>query len=86
MHHPRPPRPSAVASRSPRRPSLLACAAPASAAERVTTIKGASGPGPSRYDKVFVTKFGSSKAKKVLVLVPGTSGGAGDFTLMARAW
>jgi pimeloyl-ACP methyl ester carboxylesterase len=56
--------------------------APASA--RLTTIEGANAPGPDTYDKVFVSKFGPKKAKRVLVLVPGTSGGAGDFTLLAR--
>jgi dienelactone hydrolase len=63
---------------------VLAWAAPAAAAERVTTIPGAPGPGPSKYDKVFVTKFGPTGAKRVLVLVPGYYGGAGDFTLDAR--
>lgn len=62
----------------------LACAAPAAAAETTTTIPGAPGPGPSRYDKVFVTKFGPKSVKRVLVLMPGYYGGAGDFTLDAR--
>jgi hypothetical protein len=59
-------------------------AGPAAAAETVTTIPGAEGPGPSRYDKVFVTKFGPKSARRVLVLMPGYYGGAGDFTLDAR--
>ena len=59
-------------------------AGPAAAAETVTTIPGAPGPGPSKYDKVFVTKFGPKSAKRVLVLMPGYYGGAGDFTLDAR--
>jgi pimeloyl-ACP methyl ester carboxylesterase len=62
----------------------LMLAGPAAAAETVTTIPGAPGPGPSKYDKVFVTKFGPKSAKRVLVLVPGYYGGAGDFTLDAR--
>jgi pimeloyl-ACP methyl ester carboxylesterase len=41
-------------------------------------------PGPRAYDQLDVTKFGSAKAKTVLVLVPGTNGGRGDFTLTAR--
>ncbi len=61
----------------------LTAAAPA-AAEPVTTIAGAPAPGPSKYDRVFVSKFGPASAKRVLVLAPGTSGGAGDFTLTAR--
>jgi hypothetical protein len=59
-------------------------AGPAAAAETVTTIPGAPGPGPSKYDKVFVTKFGPKSARRVLVLMPGFYGGAGDFTLDAR--
>lgn len=61
-----------------------AAASPATAAERVTAVKGAPAPGPDRYDRVFVTRFGPSSARRVLVLAPGTSGGAGDFTLTAR--
>ncbi|MGK2956583.1 MAG: hypothetical protein ACSLFI_13065 [Solirubrobacterales bacterium] len=40
--------------------------------------------GPAKYDKAFVTAYGSSKAKNVLILMPGTFGGAGDFTPSAR--
>jgi hypothetical protein len=42
--------------------ACLACAAPAAAAETTTVVPGAPGPGPSRYDKVFVTKFGPKSA------------------------
>ena len=59
-------------------------AGPAAAAETATAIPGAAGPGPSKYDKVFVTKFGPKNAKRVLLLMPGYYGGAGDFTLDAR--
>jgi pimeloyl-ACP methyl ester carboxylesterase len=63
----------------------LALAGSASAAETQTTITGwTKAPGPRAYDKLEVTKFGSAKAKTVLVLVPGTNGGRGDFTLTAR--
>src|SRR5262249_20690133 len=62
--------------------AALIFAAPAAAP--TITIKGAPGPGPAKWDKVFVSKFGPSKAKHVLVLTPGTSGGAGDFTLVAK--
>jgi hypothetical protein len=62
----------------------LTLAGPAAAAETVTTVPGAEGPGPSKYDKVFVTKFGPKSAKTVLLLMPGYYGGAGDFTLDAR--
>ena len=59
---------------------LLVLAAPASA--DVITVKGAPAAGPARYDKVFVERFGPRKAKRVLVLVPGFYGGAGDFSLV----
>ena len=64
--------------------ACLVCAAPAAAAETTTVVPGAPGPGPSKYDKVFVTKFGPKSARRVLVLMPGYYGGAGDFTLDAR--
>lgn len=55
------------------------------APEKTTILKGYAAPGtPAKYNKVYVTKFGPAKAKRVLVLVPGTSGGAGNFTLVAR--
>jgi len=63
----------------------IAVASPALAAETQTTITGwTKAPGPRTFDKLDVTKFGSAKAKTVLVLVPGTNGGRGDFTLTAR--
>ena len=33
----------------------------------MTAVRGATGPGPSKYDKVFVTKFGPKSAKRVLL-------------------
>lgn len=63
----------------------LALVTGARAADVQTTITGwTKAPGPRAYDKLDVTKFGSSSAKTVLVLVPGTNGGRGDFTLTAR--
>src|SRR4051794_19967511 len=63
--------------------ALVPTAAPA--AETATTIRGWSGAaGPSKWDRLDVTKFGPADAKAVLVLVPGTSGGRGDFALTAR--
>jgi len=38
---------------------------------------------PPRYDQVSVRRFGSPDSAHVLVLVPGTNGGAGDFDLVA---
>ena len=52
------------------------------AAGPVTFVHGASGPGPSRYDRVSYERFGPASAKRVLILVPGTQGGAGDFSLV----
>ena len=60
----------------------LAAASPASA-DRLLTIKGASAPGPARYDRVRVIEQGPRHARNVLVLVPGTSGGAAYFRPVA---
>ncbi len=60
---------------------LLAIGAPPAAAD-VVTVRGASGPGPERYDRVTVERFGPRSARRVLVLVPGLGGGAGDFALI----
>src|SRR3954451_17267470 len=63
----------------------LTFASTAPAAEVQTTITGwTKAPGPRTFDRLDVTKFGSARAKTVLVLVPGTNGGRGDFTLTAR--
>src|SRR4051812_14621797 len=63
----------------------LGLAPAASAAETHPTITGwTKAPGPRTFDRLDVTKFGSAQAKTVLVLVPGTNGGRGDFTLTAR--
>src|SRR5688500_850166 len=62
--------------------SLGLLAAPAGAAK--LTVKGAPAPGPAKYDRVTVWTYGPSKAKTVLVLVPGTSGGAGSVAPVAQ--
>ena len=61
--------------------SLLLLPALASAGT-VVSVRGASGPGPARYDRVSYERFGPALAKRVLILVPGTQGGAGDFSLV----
>jgi pimeloyl-ACP methyl ester carboxylesterase len=61
----------------------LAAAAPASAAEKQIQVKN-DGPGPAQFDSIDVHTFGPKKPDQVLVLMPGTQGGAGDFTLLAR--
>ena len=48
----------------------------------VVSVRGAAGPGPARYDRVSYERFGPASAKRVLILVPGTQGGAGDFSLV----
>jgi hypothetical protein len=48
----------------------------------VVHVRGAAGPGPARYDRVSYERFGPASAKRVLILVPGTQGGAGDFSLV----
>jgi hypothetical protein len=53
--------------------------ATASAAPKLTLMHGADAPGPAKYDKVGVIKVGPKHARHVLVLVPGTSAGAGYF-------
>jgi pimeloyl-ACP methyl ester carboxylesterase len=53
-------------------------------AERYIGLKGSHGPGPERFDRVRVNKIGPPQASRVLVLVPGFIGGAGDFRLIGR--
>jgi hypothetical protein len=62
----------------------LVAAAPAAAAERYITMKGAPAPGPARYDRVWVQQIGPTHPERVLVLVPGTVGGAGGISPVAR--
>src|SRR5262245_30488350 len=63
----------------------LVCAAPASAAARVTWMPGFAASGtPAKLNRVGVLKIGPSSARNVLVLVPGTSAGAAYFAPLAR--
>jgi len=62
----------------------LVAAAPA-AALNVTWMTGYRAPGtPAKYDQVGVIKVGSSSAKNVLVLEPGTSAAAAYFVPFAK--
>jgi pimeloyl-ACP methyl ester carboxylesterase len=63
---------------------FLALAAPAAAVDRYVPMKVPPGPGPAKYDRVFVQQLGPAGARNVLVLVPGTNGGAGAITAVAR--
>ena len=68
----------------------LALCAPAAAvvpvAERYVPMRVPAGPGPAKYDRVFVEKLlpPGRPATSVLVLVPGTNGGAGGVLPVAR--
>jgi pimeloyl-ACP methyl ester carboxylesterase len=66
-------------------PPAATAAGPAVAALRVTWMAGYSAPGtPAKYNKVGVIKVGSSSARNVLVLVPGTSAAAAYFVPFAK--
>src|SRR4051794_32478720 len=64
--------------------ALALTAAPALARERVITVPTPPAAGPAQFNHVTVHQFGPASAKRVMVLMPGTQGGAGDFTLDAR--
>ena len=61
---------------------LVAVVPPASAKKLV--IPASSAPGPDRFDRVTAWTYGPPKAKTVLVIVPGTSGGAGSVAPVAK--
>jgi len=60
--------------------ALSACAF----AQQALTLKGASGPGPSRFDRIFVQRFGAADARTALILLPSRNAGAGSLTLVAQ--
>jgi pimeloyl-ACP methyl ester carboxylesterase len=62
----------------------LAFAAPAAAVDRYVPMKVPPAAGPAKYDRVWVQQLGPNHARRVLVLVPGTQGGAGGITPVAR--
>jgi pimeloyl-ACP methyl ester carboxylesterase len=62
----------------------LVCAAPAAAVDRYLPMRVPHAPGPAKYDKVWVQQLGPRSARRVLVLVPGTLGGAGGVAPVAR--
>lgn len=66
--------------------AALASGAPsAGAAESIVTMRGYNERStPARYDAVRVMRFGPTSPRRVLVLVPGSNAGAGEFTLVAR--
>ena len=57
----------------------------ASAKLKTMWMKGATAPAtPKKFDKVGVIKIGSKKAKNVLVIEPGTSGGGAYFVQLGK--
>jgi hypothetical protein len=62
----------------------LICAAPAAAVDRYVPMKVPAEPGPAQYNRVWVQQLGPKHPHRVLVLVPGTLGGAGGITPVAR--
>ena len=63
----------------------VACWAPAAGATSFTWLNGYDDPAtPAEFDKVGILKEGSPYAKKVLVLVPGTSASAAYFSPLAK--
>ncbi len=57
---------------------------PSVSAEPVFSVATEPGGGPASTDRVSVQRFGPASARTVLVLVPGSTGGAGVFTFVAR--
>src|SRR4051794_2893050 len=74
--------------------ALLAFAAPNAGATSFSWMNGYDDPAtPDQYDKVGVLKDGPPSARKILILLPGTSGGAGylhplaqDIVSKAKDW
>jgi hypothetical protein len=62
----------------------LALAAPAAAVDRYIPMKVPPAAGPAKYDRVWVQQLGPRNADQVVVLVPGTVGGAGGIEPVAR--
>jgi pimeloyl-ACP methyl ester carboxylesterase len=64
--------------------ALAALFAPSASAAKVVAIDGAPAPGPKSFDLVHVEKYGPKSADTVLVLIPGTGGGAGSVAPVAK--
>jgi hypothetical protein len=62
----------------------LAVCAPAAAVDRYVPMKVGPAPGPAMYDRVWVQQLGPRAHDRVVVLMPGTNGGAGSITPVAR--
>lgn len=64
--------------------AVAVAAAGASTASADMVRVPSKGPGPERFDSVDVHTYGPKRPEKILVLMPGTAGGAGNFTLLAK--
>ncbi len=65
--------------------AALALAASSASAASARQIEVPSrGPGPEQFDSITVQQYGPKRPDQVLVLMPGTAGGAGDFTANAK--
>lgn len=62
----------------------LGLAGPAAARESRVAVATPAGPGPAQFNQVFVDRYGPKDGKRILVLMPGTIAGSGNFTLTAR--
>lgn len=62
----------------------LALAGTASAREARITVPTPAAAGPANLNQVWVDQYGPAKGKRILVLMPGTIAGSGNFTLTAR--
>src|SRR3954469_14788510 len=51
----------------------------ANAQARYVKVAGAPGFGPAKYANLHIDKMGNPKARRVLVLIPGTFAGSADF-------
>jgi hypothetical protein len=65
-------------------PSRVAAEGPTDDGERVA-IAGAPAPGPSQYNQLWVRKYGPRDATHVLLLVPGSPAGQGNYDALAPA-
>ena len=65
-------------------PNLVAAERPTRDGERVA-IAGAPAPGPAVYNQVWVRKYGPRDATHVLLLIPGSPAGQGNYDALAPA-
>ena len=62
----------------------LALCGPAGAVDRYAPMKVGPAPGPAKYDRIWLQQLGPRSHDRVVVLMPGTNGGAGSVTPVAR--